>query len=242
MPDTRKHRGTHPEDDKLFSPANHPHLRASVADLSWLLTRGYAEKAALKLVGDRYNLPERQRLAVQRSACSDQALRYRQEHEIGIDQINNKPILIDTYNLLILIESALAGAYIFKGRDNCYRDLAGIHGNYRKVEETVPAIERIGNFLAKYHCGQVTWLIDQPVSNSGRLKTLLAEVAKANNWEWHIELMNSPDSKLESASSPVVTTDGPVLNNVKLWVNLGGHMVDLEKLQAKIVDLSQSSI
>ena len=45
-----------------------------MADFSWLLTRGYAEKGALKLVGDRFSLTERQRLAVMRSACSDQHL------------------------------------------------------------------------------------------------------------------------------------------------------------------------
>ncbi|PSR04077.1 MAG: DUF434 domain-containing protein [Bacteroidetes bacterium SW_11_45_7] len=166
MPDSRKHRGPAPKDSTLFGSAYHYALRAAVADLSWLLTRHYSEKAALKLVGDRYNLRERQRLAVQRS---DQALCYRQKQELAINQIHGQALVIDTYNLLILIESVLAGAYIFKGRDGWYRDLAGIHGNYRKVAETVPAIETIGSFLQNCHCRPITWLIDQPVSNYGLL-------------------------------------------------------------------------
>jgi len=103
LPDTRNHRGQHPEDDKLFGSDYRHALRAAVADLSWLLTRHYAERAALKLVGDRYSLRERQRLAVQRCACSDQALQYRKTHEIAIDQIQGGSLMIDTYNLLILI-------------------------------------------------------------------------------------------------------------------------------------------
>jgi hypothetical protein len=146
LPNTRNHRGQHPEDDKLFGSDYRHDLRAAVANLSWLLTRHYSEKAALKLVGDRYNLRERQRLAVQRS---DLALRYRQKQELAINKIHGQALVIDTYNLLILIESVLAGAYIFKGRDGCYRDLAGIHGNYRKVAETVHTIETIGSFFAK---------------------------------------------------------------------------------------------
>ncbi|HEO70156.1 MAG TPA: DUF434 domain-containing protein, partial [Candidatus Hydrogenedentes bacterium] len=44
MPDTRRHRGKHPQDETLFNDAWLPVLRDAVADLSYLLTRGYAEK------------------------------------------------------------------------------------------------------------------------------------------------------------------------------------------------------
>ena len=35
----------------------------------------------------------------------------------------------------------MSGAFIFRGRDGCLRDLAGIHGTYRKVEENRPGID-----------------------------------------------------------------------------------------------------
>ena len=50
---------------------------------------------------------------------------------------------IDGFNLLILIESALAGGIILIGRDGCCRDLAGLHGTYRDVAETRTAAELI---------------------------------------------------------------------------------------------------
>ena len=61
-PDTRQHRGAHPADKQLFSDRYLPELRDSTADLSWLLSRGYSLKSSAKLVGDRHNLKERQRL------------------------------------------------------------------------------------------------------------------------------------------------------------------------------------
>ena len=64
MPDKRTHRGPHPQDEKLFAPSAIDNLRTAVADFSLLLTKGYAEKSSLKLVGDRFSLTERQRLAV----------------------------------------------------------------------------------------------------------------------------------------------------------------------------------
>ena len=57
-----------------FLPEAVPRLRSAVSDLSWLLSRGYADKSALKIVGDRYNLLERQRIAVMRCSSSDAAL------------------------------------------------------------------------------------------------------------------------------------------------------------------------
>ena len=37
-----------------------------MSDLSWLLEKGYADRSALKLVGDRYRLRQRQRTADRR--------------------------------------------------------------------------------------------------------------------------------------------------------------------------------
>ena len=72
MPDRRKHRGPHPEDDRLFGRPTWPVLRRAAGDLGWLLSRGYPANSALKLVGDRYGLVARQRMAVGRCVCSDE--------------------------------------------------------------------------------------------------------------------------------------------------------------------------
>ena len=58
-------------------------------------------------------------------------------------------LVILAQNQLITIEAALSGGLIFRGRDGCFRDLASIHGTYRKVEETLPALNLIGSFLAE---------------------------------------------------------------------------------------------
>ena len=126
MPDKRTHRGPHPADAKLFASAAIPGLQSALADFSLLLTKGYADKSALKLVGDRFSLTERQRIAIMRSACSDQQLTSRKQREVKLAELGGKPIVIDGYNLLITIEAAMSGACVFKGRDGCFRDLASI--------------------------------------------------------------------------------------------------------------------
>lgn len=238
MPDKRSHRGPHPQDEKQFSSAVVADLRSAVADFSLLLTKGYAEKSSLKLVGDRLSLTERQRLAVMRNACSDQQLASRKQREIQIAELAGKPIAIDGYNVLITIEAAISGACVFKGRDGCLRDLASIHGTYRKVTETIPAVQMIGEFLKEVRVVECLWLLDSPVSNSGRLKTLIRELAEKNGWKWEIRLSISPDAELSKTDPTVVSSDSVILDRCKSWVNLAGAIIERKLPQVSLIDLS----
>jgi len=238
MPDKRTHRGPHPADEKLFAENKISDLRAALVDFSLLLTKGYAEKSALKLVGDRFSLTERQRLAIMRSACSDQQLASRNQRCVALKTLAGQPIVIDGYNVLITIEAAMSGGVIFKGRDGCYRDLASIHGTYRKVTETIPAVQLIGQFLQEIKVDEALWLLDSPVSNSGRLKTLIGELAGKGNWNWEIELLLSPDAKLIKSAAAVASSDSVVLDGCKRWTNLAAEIITQKFPSATVLDLS----
>ena len=136
----------------------------------------------------------------------------------------------------------MSGGLIFLGRDGCYRDLASIHGTYRKVTETIPAIELIGNFLQQVKINEVLWLLDSPVSNSGRLKTLIREIAEKNNWIWQIELVTSPDAVLIKGDPDsigiVASSDSIILDGCKKWVNLAGEIIRNRIIDAKTIDFA----
>ena len=238
MPDKRAHRGAHPEDAKLFGLSQIVNLRQAVCDYSMLLSKGYAEKSSLKLVGDKFGLTERQRIAVMRCGCSDEQLSTRKENAVEVTQVEQTEIAIDGYNLLITIESALSGGYIFRGRDGCLRDLASIHGTYRKVSETIPAIELAGSTLSGLCAGHCLWLFDSPVSNSGRLKTIMYEVVGENRWEWDVKLSQNPDKELIETDRIVVTSDSDVLDKCGRWSNLAEYVIEHSISSTKMVDLS----
>jgi len=242
MPDKRAHRGPHPADAKLFAPKMVEKLRPALSDFSLLLTKGYAEKSALKLVGDRFALTERQRLAVMRSACSDQQLTSRKKRQVPIVDLLGRTIAVDGYNLLITIEAAMSGGIVFKGRDGCYRDLASIHGTYRKVTETIPAIELIGKYLSDIGIASALWLLDSPVSNSGRLKTLIGQLTEENNWNWEVQLSLSPDAELKKSNLIVASSDSVVLDSCKNWINLAAEIVTQKLPSATIINLSSDSV
>jgi hypothetical protein len=241
MPDQRQHRGPHPQDAELFAPAQWPALRSSVAELSWLLSRGYATPSALKIVGDRHNLSERQRTAVMRCACSDEAKQSRLSREIQPIQVAGQPLLIDGYNVLTSVEAALASGVMIVGRDTCWRDMASIHGTYRKVEETIPALALAGQTLAELRVGPVTWYLDAPVSNSGRLAAIMREAASQHGWNWTVQIVASPDAILAKSSEIVATADSVILDRCRGWLSLAKWIIHRGVRTANCIDLSDST-
>ena len=240
MPDKRTHRGPHPDDAGLFGTERIEDLRSALADYARLLTKGYANKSALKLVGDHFSLTRRQRLAVMRSACSDQQVQIRRASCLGVADLAGRSIAIDGYNLLITIEAAMSGAPIFLGRDGCLRDLASLHGTYRKVNETLPALKLIGECLQALRVSEVRWWLDSPVSNSGRLKGIIEALAEENGWVWEVRLSTNPDAELKQTDRVVVSGDSVILDHCRQWVNLAQYIVSERLPRTSVVQLAGS--
>ena len=229
MPDHRMHRGPHPEDVVAFAQSQLERLRAAASDFSWLLSRGYAQPSGIKLVGDRYQLTERQRLAVLRCACADEALERRRQHEVYSLNIVGNTLCIDGFNAITTVEAALSGGLILQGRDGCFRDMASIHGHFKLVSETEPAVELIGKVLAQLQPSHVVWYLDRPVSNSGRLAELIRTHAAAHEWNWTVELVQNPDPGLAQSEEIIATADSAILDRCKQWFNLA-RMVAQERV------------
>lgn len=226
MPDRRRHRGPHPQDDELFAPAQHGVLREAVADLCWLLGRGYSDVAALELVGNRYELRARQRVAVQRCACSEAAAALRLARRVSSEALRGRDLAIDGFNCVVTLESAMSGGLVLVGKDSACRDLASVHGSYRRVAETQAAVEAVAEHLARVEIHEVVWYLDRPVSNSGRLAALIRDVGAAHGLAWQVELVFAPDRALLTEPARVVASgDAWVLDRAAAWVDLVGAII-----------------
>lgn len=236
-PDHRTHRGPHPVDHRLFAPETVPVLRQATAELSWLLGRGYAIRSSLKLVGDRHELTERQRLAITRVSAPDHAVERRRSSSVPAAALRGADVVVDGFNVLISTEAALGGGVLLVGRDGCIRDLASVHGSYRCVEETDRALRLIGETLATLAPASVRWLLDRPVSNSGRLARRIEELSRGRGWRWRVEVTLNPDRALMESGAIVVTTDSGVLDHVQHWFHLVERVVVELVEEAWLIDL-----
>lgn len=208
-------RGPHPQDAHLFGPPQAARLREAVAELSWLLGRGYPADSALRLVGDHHQLHRRQRKAVMRCAASQAQVDGRRASLIAVDGVR---VAVDGFNAVVITEAALAGGVLLRGADGLWRDMSSVHGSYRRVAQTARALDLLAAALAP--ASAVVWVLDRPVSNSGRL----AGMIRARGFE-DVRLEDRADATLAELGWAVATSDGPLLDRCSAGVDLVGPII-----------------
>lgn len=230
-------RGPHGSDFALFAPERLADLRRAAGELSWLLSRGYAEHSALKLVGDRYALRERQRVALRRSVCTEAQREHRATHRCALPDVRGRWIAVDAFNGLITLESALAGGVLLRGLDGALRDLASVHGSYRRSETTHLALDLMTRQLSAAGPAGVRWFVDRPVSNSGRLRQWISERGP-EGLPWEVELPFDADEAILRAGNVVTASaDAMLLDRAEAWIDLPDLILAEHCSDAWIVDL-----
>ncbi|AYN00037.1 DUF434 domain-containing protein [Chryseobacterium sp. 3008163] len=233
-----RNRGKNTGDDTLFSLQKQiDKLKLANQDMQYLLNRGYAEKASSDLVGNHYRLKARQIQALRGASASELQIHNRKLKELEISDLKSKTIYLDGFNVLILLESLLSEAYIFEGTDGCFRDLSGVHGTYKRVNQTQKSIELVVAFFNKSHAENLIWIFDKPVSNSGRIKEMILDFAKENYLNWKVELEFNPDKYLVGNAEIMVSSDAWILDNCRNWFNLVGYLINEEKLSVNLVKM-----
>lgn len=72
---------------------------------------------------------------------------------------------------------------------------------------------------------KANFYLDAPVSNSGRLKALIADMAEEMGLEVNIEVINAVDRILEALPC-VISSDAIILDKCKSWINLNRRIVE----------------
>ena len=210
-------RGYVPEDEKNFSPAAIGTMKTASRHVCYLLNEGYELKQATTFVGNHFLLSERQRLAIARSAAADEQLKNRKAKERTA--LNGADVWIDGFNTVISLEVTFSDSILFDCMDGTVRDLAALRGTYRIIPETKEAVRILYDMLEEIQAGQVHILLDEPVSNSGRLKVLLAEMSGDRAISPDIRLLKEVDKALWDKEN-VITSDAIILDHCISWVNL----------------------
>jgi len=215
-------RGYEPKDAQQFGPKSLDKLNAAARELRFLLNRGYDVKSASTFIGNHHLLSERQRLALARMTSTDEALARRRQKELS--QAPGE-LVLDGFNTIITLEVALSGSLLLSGMDGTLRDLAGLRGTYRIVDKTIKAVELLLSRLEALRVNKAVFYLDQQVSNSGRLRTLLLEKAEGRAVEAQAQLHPSVDGVL-SRMGNVVTSDAIILDKCKSWYNLNRPLLE----------------
>jgi hypothetical protein len=220
-------RGYVPEDDRNFLPEALKTLQTASRHILYLINEGYDIKQASTFVGNHFLISERQRLAIVRSLATDTQLQNRQKKQLSIKDISGTKVWIDGFNTIITLEIFLSDSILLTGMDGTIRDLASLRGTYRLIPETYRAIQMMFDVLQNANVIAVNILLDEPVSNSGRLKSLIADIAEKYPFALYIQLLKDVDRKLYNKDN-VITSDSVILDHCNSWINLTAECLRLK--------------
>ena len=225
-------RGYVPEDERNFSPEAVEKMKIASRHILYLINEGYDPKQATVFVGNHFQLSERQRLAIMRSVASDQDRIKRKSKQLSLSELNGTEVWIDGFNIVITLEVLLSDSLLFTCMDGTIRDLAALRGTYRLIPETTDAVRLILDILQEASVGKVNILLDEPVSNSGRLKSLIAETAGSKYcFDLDIRILKDVDRTLYGKEG-VITSDSIILDHCSSWINLTSECLRRKNKQA----------
>ena len=238
-------RGYTPEDEKNFSPDAVERMRIASRHIQYLINEGYDLKQVTVFVGNHFLLSERQRLAIMRSVAKDQDLAERKSKQLPLSELKGKEVWIDGFNTVITLEVLLSDSLLFTCMDGTIRDLAALRGTYRLIPETTEAVRLMFDILQEASVGKVNILLDEPVSNSGRLKSLIAETAESKysssliaetaeqnkSFDLDIRIIRDVDRTLYGKEG-VITSDSIILDHCTSWFNLTSECLRRKGKQA----------
>ena len=188
----------------------------------YLLSRGYAEKAALKLVGDHHRLSRLERNCLFRGTIDRKTAEVRMGKIVVPDAVRGKSLGIDWYNVLITVETYLAGGVLFLADDGVTRDAAAVHGSWCRSSLTAPAMEAVVAAIARLEPARIDVFLDAPIAFSGELAGELRArfVAAVPTAACEVALAASADWPLKRYEGIVASSDSVVLDSASAAIDL----------------------
>ena len=200
-------------------------LRTAAADFLYLLDRDYPRRAALQLVGNRYNLDASHRQVLHRGVFARKEARERRERLVEVGRLVDFKLLVDGHNVLITVESGLTGRLLIAANDGVIRDVAGLSHRYRISTMTNEAIETIFQILQKYPPKETLFFLDAPIRQSGELATALRSALKSWNLSGDAQALKVPESRLIGGEGVIASSDSAVLDEAQRGFDLAAAAI-----------------
>jgi len=200
-------------------------LQKAAQDFRYLLNQRYPRKAALELVGNRYGLTFDERHLLHRGVFSEIDSQARRKKKTSIKEIRNKDLAIDGHNVIITIEAGLSGRPLVLADDGFVRDISGLSGSFKKTETTENAVQFIIDAIKQIKPRQTPFLLDAPISNSGKLAEEIRERLKQINLPGDAMAVKVPERILIGFPGVIATSDTAIIDQSKKVLDLAGYIL-----------------
>lgn len=131
---------------------------------------------------------------------------------VALCSLQGREVFLDGYNVLITVESLLAGNPVICCDDGFLRDTRGVFGRYRQSGLTTPALSEILDLLARATPAFAHILLDRQMSRSGELAGNIRAMLAERNLAGTARTARDVDRQLKAAIGIVATSDGNVID------------------------------
>ncbi len=195
-------------------------FRNACRDYSYLIDRNFPERGTLKLVGDRYRLTGDQRTILYRGIASAEKSVLRKARLV--EDIKNKTLAIDGYNVLFSILNYRLGRLTFISTDGMLRDAGSLHGRLKDEDLFIDCIKILARHLSIMHPLKVDVFIDSPVSHSEKHAHVISDIFQQFGMAVNCTVIRSADYGMKHLPFDVLATSDSVI---------------IENTEARVVDL-----
>ena len=213
-------------------------LHSAGEDLRFLLERGYPREQSLTMVGNRHDLVYRERELLRRGILAPARARKRREKLAALKDLAGSRLGLDGHNVLITLESALAGKDLVRGDDGVIRDIAGAASSYRPTDLTRRALDLILQALLEFRVGRADFYLDKPVSRSGELAGSIREELSKAGLNGTAASIPVPEKELKPYGGLVASSDGELIEHCPRPLDLAGLIIVQRLKENRIIEFT----
>jgi len=213
-------------------------------DYQYLLEKKYTEKNIVKLVGDRYKLNTVQRSLLYRGVSTKEMAKKRKEKNVTEKDLSGEILYIDTYNLLLTINSYLKGKPVFISYDSYVRDAGVLKARVSSNVSFNRPLRLAIAYLSTIEIKQAIFYIDLPVNNSSELKNLILNNILQYKLIAKVVVTKDVDKNIATQKTGVISTsDTEIIDETELKIfdlaknalkyHFNAHFINLQNIVNK---------
>jgi hypothetical protein len=213
-------------------------LEQAAEDFLYLLDRSYPRKAGLQLVGNRYDLDALHREVLHRGVFARKEARERRHRLVELVRLVDFKLLVDGHNVLITVESGIAGRLLIAANDGVIRDVAGVSHRYRISTLTHEAIDFIFQILQEYPPKETLFFLDAPIRQSGELAAALRSALKKCKLSGDAQALKVPEIRLKGGKGVIASSDSAVLDQAQQGFDLAAAVIKSLPGKVNLIDFT----
>lgn len=213
-----------------------PEPGKAITDIRYLLDRGYPRKGAIMFICNHYRLDIKWRYVFTRVVFGRDTIQNRREKTVKCEDLDGEVVLVDGYNVLIGVESALKGEPVYLCDDGFLRDIRGVFRNYRCSGLTERAMDEILGVLTGFAPFRVEFLFDSQISKSGEMARWVEKKLKDVGLIGVARTSRHVDHDLKQSNGIIATADGSIIDEVPKAVNIQACVLEQLNLSPVIIE------